>query len=79
MIAWLRRVLGLKPRRLRQPGESCGTCHWCDMTGDDPEDEPNGYCLEPGNAAENHPYAGSFTHTQSWCRLWKAADGREGR
>jgi hypothetical protein len=58
-------------RARRQRGERCETCHWCNVVGDEPSDEPNGYCLEPGTAAANHPYAGEFVNTQSWCRMWQ--------
>lgn len=69
----LRKLIALfrGPDRQRGDGERCETCHWNEGIGDDPDDEPNGYCVEPGNAYVNHPYAGSFVHTQSWCRLWK--------
>lgn len=63
-------LLRVRAKRGRQSSERCETCHWCEIIGDDPEDEPNGYCIEPGNTAANAPYAGSYTHTQSWCRYY---------
>lgn len=59
--------------RVRQDGERCGTCCWCDVVDDDPAHEPNGYCAEPGVAMVNAPYAGTFTHTQWWCRMYEPA------
>ena len=69
ILAWL------KPCELpfeRPVGQRCGTCGWYDdFSNADPE-EPVGYCMEPHNAAANHPYAGSWEHSEWWCRHWKA-------
>jgi hypothetical protein len=70
----LRALFGAEDVVTRGDGQRCGTCVWCDVIGDDPDDEPNGYCLEPGNRAANYPYAGSFTHAGYWCREWKKTD-----